>query len=864
MFTDRQLKEVAGIFLLLISAILLLSLSSFNIYDVKLLAEAKSVHNIIGPLGAYFSDFLRAGFGYLSFATVVIFVLSGWSLLKDSETAEILERIFSLLFLMVAASAMLSLIYDGSSPHFSGGYTGQFLSRVFSGIFGHVGAFIVVLFLNIIGLVLLGILSFSLIIADLGKRNINILPKSLDIIKKIIKKIFNFNYDKGIPLTDIEGAINRKGKKHPWITKKKIIVGNFDDDAYADDSGIRLLEHNAEYSDDGAHAGNLFNTAALVPLAPLASFAGQSRDQENESVYAYADKEFEHPSDQDVYSEDGPENEISFVNYTEDDEPKIKTNRIKSAVIEHDVKPEVVIEELAGEDYDETAEDEYSDDTEESDETDSSEMKELSRQYEDDRPTSYIPRVFEKVQLSGKYEVPTDFLEISTPVDAVSWKAEAKRNSDLLVKTLSDFGIESRVINVHRGPVITLYEIQIAPGIKVNKIVGLSDDLAMALAAFKVRVVAPIPGKSAIGVEIPNTAREMVTFGDIISSHEYNAHTMKLKVGLGMDILGKPVTIDLKKQPHLLIAGATGSGKSICLNSIICDLIYNYDPNHVRFILVDPKMVELQLYNGIPHLLAPVITETYMAPRALKWAVNEMERRYKLLSEVNARDIDKYNERIVGYEDKYEHLPYIVVIIDELADLMMIAAKEIEGSITRIAQKARAVGIHLILATQRPSVDIITGIIKANFPARIAFQVAQKTDSRTILDQNGAESLLGKGDMLYQSPVTSFPVRIQGAFITEEEIMKIVRHTRKYGKAKYVDIEEGLADEESEDIDASADDALFVEAIKIIEETKKASASYLQRRLSIGYNRAARIIELAEERGYVGPQQGSRPREVYI
>jgi S-DNA-T family DNA segregation ATPase FtsK/SpoIIIE len=364
-------------------------------------------------------------------------------------------------------------------------------------------------------------------------------------------------------------------------------------------------------------------------------------------------------------------------------------------------------------------------------------------------------------------------------------------------------------------------------------------------------------------VEIPNTVREMVTIGDIVKSSEYASQTGKLKVGLGKDILGKPVTIDLKKQPHLLIAGATGSGKSICLNSIICDLIYNYDPNYVRFILIDPKMVELQLYNGLPHLLTQVITESYMAPKALKWATYEMERRYKLLSEVNSRDIEKYNERIKGYEDKYEKLPYIVVVIDELADLMMIAAKEIEGFITRIAQKARAVGIHLILATQRPSVDIITGIIKANFPARIAFQVAQKIDSRTILDQNGAETLLGKGDMLYQSPVSSFPVRVQGSYITEEEIVKIVRHTRKYGKPNYVEIEDSFDDNEDE-LDNSEDDSLFVEAIKIIEETKKASASYLQRRLSIGYNRAARIIELAEERGYVGPQQGSKPREVYI
>jgi S-DNA-T family DNA segregation ATPase FtsK/SpoIIIE len=660
-----------------------------------------------------------------------------------------------------------------------------------------------------------------------------------------------FDYDNGIPLTDIEGAIKRKGKKEPWITKKKMLVGDFNTGKYIKEEDTRLLEHISQPADSDTPFESYISKGELVPLSPLAQLAKQFRAPEREHIYAYAEGAFEHSSTIDALDEHDALKDISYVNYTEDDEPfKIKTNRIKSAVIEHDVKPEKIVDEFE-EDDDE-------------DDKDGSDLLELSKQYDEDRPASYIPKVFEKIKLNEKYVVPTDFLEISTPVDAVSWKAEAKRNSDLLVKTLSDFGIESRVINVHRGPVITLYEIQIAPGIKVNKIVGLSDDLAMALAAYKVRVVAPIPGKSAIGVEIPNTSREMVTIGDIIKSSEYNAHTMKLKVGLGKDILGKPVTIDLKKQPHLLIAGATGSGKSICLNSLICDLIYNYDPNNVRFILIDPKMVELQLYNGIPHLLTPVITETYMAPRALKWAVAEMERRYKLLSEVNARDIDKYNERIAGYEEKYESLPYIVIIIDELADLMMIAAKEIEGSITRIAQKARAVGIHLILATQRPSVDIITGIIKANFPARIAFQVAQKIDSRTILDQNGAETLLGKGDMLYQSPVSSFPVRIQGAYITEEEIMKIVRHTRKYGKAKYVDIEESLDDDDSEDIDDSADDALFIEAVKIIEETKKASASYLQRRLSIGYNRAARIIELAEERGYVGPQQGSKPREVYI
>ncbi len=474
------------------------------------------------------------------------------------------------------------------------------------------------------------------------------------------------------------------------------------------------------------------------------------------------------------------------------------------------------------------------------------------------------PRIFEEIALSSDYIVPTAFLQSSSMADADGWKNEIMKNSELLVTTLRDFGIESRVVNVNRGPVLTLYEMQIAPGIKVNRIVGLSDDIAMALAGSRVRIVAPIPGKSAIGVEVPNRKRELVMLGDVIGSREYQTQSGFLKVGLGKDILGKPVTLDLKKLPHLLIAGATGSGKSVCVNAIITSLLYNYDPNYVRFILVDPKMVELQSYNGIPHLLTPVITEPHEAPKALKWAMYEMERRYRLLSELNTRDIERYNHKTAGYGDAYERLPYILIVMDELADLMMVASKEIEGFITRISQKARAVGIHMVLATQRPSVDVITGVIKANFPARIAFQVAQKTDSRTIIDQNGAEKLLGKGDMLYQSPMSSFPVRIQGAFITEEEIQAIVQHLRHVGSPDYIDIDQSIFDEDPDEDENEAEDELFLEALKIIEETKKASASYLQRRLSIGYNRAARIIELMEERGYISAQQGSKPREVYI
>jgi len=360
----------------------------------------------------------------------------------------------------------------------------------------------------------------------------------------------------------------------------------------------------------------------------------------------------------------------------------------------------------------------------------------------------------------------------------------------------------------------------------------------------------------------------MVTLGDIINTPEYHAADMMLKVIMGKDILGKPVMLDLKRQPHLLIAGATGAGKSVCVNGVIASLVCKYDPNHLRFIMIDPKMVELQLYNGLPHMLTPVITEPDETPKALKWAIFEMERRYKLLSEQCVRDIDRYNQKIAAmrHPEEFEHLPYIVIIIDEFADLMMVAPKEMENYVTRIAQKARAVGIHVVLATQRPSVDIITGIIKANFPARVAFQVAQKIDSRTIIDQNGAEKLLGKGDMLYQSPTSSFPVRIQGAYISEEEIMQIVQKACSLGRPRYIDFDEFLKESASIDDDAAdpEQDEMFVEALKIIEETKKASASYLQRRLSIGYNRAARIVERMEELGYVGPQQGSKPREVYV
>lgn len=466
---------------------------------------------------------------------------------------------------------------------------------------------------------------------------------------------------------------------------------------------------------------------------------------------------------------------------------------------------------------------------------------------------------------------PLELLKKSAPFNLKSIEKNTYETARKLEATLKEFGIFAKVINIFRGPVITRYELQPAAGVKVSKIVGLADNIALSLAAQRVRIVAPIPGKAAVGIEIPNQVRATVTLGDILSLPEFRKNYVPLEIALGKDIAGNPVKINLKDCPHLLIAGATGSGKSVCLHSIITTFLYNLTPNEMRFIMIDPKMVELKIYNGIPHLLTEVITNPKDAILVLKYLVEEMDKRYHMLDELGVRDIDKYNEKALKRRKKGESieiLPYIVTIIDEFADLMMMVAREIEDLIVRLAQKARAVGIHLVLATQRPSVDVITGIIKANFPSRIAFQVASRIDSRTIIDTIGAEKLLGKGDMLLSFGGKPGLTRIQGAFISEEEIEKIIDFIVENSEPiEYINLAEIIKEielkEETED-SAGEYDVLYEKAKEIVKETKKASASYLQRRLKIGFNRAARIIDQMERDGLVGPQLGSKPREVYL
>lgn len=459
----------------------------------------------------------------------------------------------------------------------------------------------------------------------------------------------------------------------------------------------------------------------------------------------------------------------------------------------------------------------------------------------------------------------SSILKSSQKLNTSLFKAEENESAMILEETLQEFGIEAQVIEIIHGPVVTMFKLIPAPGIKLSKIEGLSNNLALRLAAKSIRIIAPIPGESAVGIEIPNRIKMEVKFKEIVNSEIFAESQNNIPIGLGKDIYGNIIIIDLFKMPHILIAGATGSGKSVCVNSILSSILFSKSPEDVRLVLIDPKIIELKPFNNIPHLLTPVITDPKQAMRVLKYLIFEMERRYTLLDQMGARDIVEYRKK--RERKKYpqlEQLPFIVTIVDEFADLMSTSGKEAEYIFAKLAAKSRAVGIHLVLATQRPSADVITGLIKANIPARIAFQVISLQDSRIILDLKGAEKLLGMGDMLYLSPTHPYPIRLQGALLTLEEVELIAEHWKSMGEPDYVDIEEILKIDEDENdyVDGNNVDPLFEEALEIIYNSQKASASYLQRRLGIGYNRAARIVEEMERMGIVGPQNGSKPREI--
>ena len=505
-------------------------------------------------------------------------------------------------------------------------------------------------------------------------------------------------------------------------------------------------------------------------------------------------------------------------------------------------------------------------------------------------PLKRATPLFETIADIDGYELPSiDILDEIESEHGGDTEGMAQQSAAILERTLKHFGIDARVVRIERGPVVTLFELELAPGIKVNRVISLADDLAIALRAAAVRVVAPIPGKSTIGVEVPNTHKDMVGLRDLIERCREKVDRYSIPLLLGKDISGDALVADLAQMPHLLIAGTTGSGKSVCLNGIIVTLLMTRSPRDVKILLVDPKMVEMTGFQGIPHLLMPIVTDLKQATLALSWATKEMDRRYDLLALVGARDIRQYNKLGVegirarlaaDIEDGAElddvpmHLPYVIIIVDELADLMMASPKEIEYSITRLSQKSRAVGIHLIVATQRPSVDVITGLIKANMPGRIAFQVSAKTDSRIILDQNGAERLLGCGDMLFLGAGTSKLVRAQGTYTSDAEMKRVVDAVKEASST--VSYEVGFGSPQASrsngihelptaaDLEPSSRDPLYDDAVRVILQTGRGSVSLLQRKLEIGYTRAARLVDMMAEDGVVGGYKGSKAREVII
>ena len=466
------------------------------------------------------------------------------------------------------------------------------------------------------------------------------------------------------------------------------------------------------------------------------------------------------------------------------------------------------------------------------------------------------------------YNLPAlDLLDSPPPMEARKIKDDFENNARILEETLKDFDVEAKVVEINKGPVITRYELEPAPGVKIHRITSLSDNISLAMKAQSVRIVAPVPGKGTVGVEVPNSTSALVYLREVLDSKEYREAKSKLKLAIGKDIAGIPVVADLATMPHLLIAGATGSGKTVCVNTIITSLLFNSSPDEVKFIMIDPKRVELAVFNDLPHLLSPVVTETKKVASTLEWVVSEMDSRYELFAKSGVRNIDLYNEkygnqRTTNDERRTTKLPYIVIIIDELADLMMVAQADVEGMITRLAQLSRAVGIHIIIATQRPSVDVITGVIKANFPARISFKVASKVDSRTVLDINGADKLLGRGDMLFIEPGASKPIRAQCSLISDREIEKITSFIKSQRSSEY--IEDILDVQKKTAYKKFNKDEVYEEAVKMVLETRQASVSVLQRRLGLGYTRAARLIDMMEDEGIVGPYQGSKPREILI
>lgn len=878
-------QEVAAVFSLCAGALTVLSLISYDAADVSFNASgAAPAHNWIGPAGAYWSDFLLQGLGVGAYALGLVLLLAGGRAFAGRRILPGLRESLGTVLLIFSVGALAHLLIapfgDHSFP--AGGVGGAILAGLLTERFATVGAYMIA-----------GTLSFAAltittdgILRGLGLRG---LGTAVGIFARL-QAFWVMLRERQRRLKELQRAMLEAGeageageaaKEEEAVWSIFQVTGH----EFKERQQLRLDEARAKGAASAARAakhkiakGRRPRAEPSAPEMALTTSIDLAAEERFELGQLPAvDVPVDLPVDlpmaptAEIASTATAETEVDVSIRAAKPEPKTRAKTMPPPLPSDEVAP-VEAEPSPGQPKRVLG-------------RKSLKNKTLEPQIVDVRPevdTAAIERIAaEKPKTESRdFELPAASLldfqaSVRPPIDS----RRLRDNADKLTNTLKEYGIEGNVREIRPGPVVTMYEYVPGPGIKLSKIAGLADDLAMSMAALRVRIVAPIPGKGAVGIEIPNLTRETVYLKEIIAADEFRKSKGKLTLALGKDIEGKAYVADLAKMPHLLVAGATGAGKSVSVNAMIMSLLFNATPADVRLLMVDPKMLELSVYEGIPHLLLPVVTDPKKAALALRWAVEEMERRYQALSEVGVRSIEGYNKKVRAAGDRfvlpateateegkeYEPLPYIVVIVDELADLMMVASREVESSIMRLAQMARASGIHLILATQRPSVDVLTGVIKANFPTRVAFQVASKHDSRTIIDTTGPEHLLGKGDMLFLSPGAGGLVRVHGAYVSDEEIERTVSFLRTQGCPEY---DESILAAREEDAapaqEQQQQDEMYDQAVAIVAETRQASISMIQRRLRIGYNRAARLVEFMEEQGIVGPADGAKPREVLI
>jgi DNA segregation ATPase FtsK/SpoIIIE-like protein len=865
--------EIYGILVLAFAVALLLALLSFDIDDVNggINARLGRYTNLLGPIGAHISDMFLAALGIGSLAVAGTFGWLGYSYLVGRRGRMQKLDVFGAVAGVVSLTVLAHVI---ASPmrfleHAPGGLLGAWIGEISSSLLSSAGTFLTFGALGIVSIVLM-----------------------------TRKSVF-----------ELAGSVGRASKASARFIGRAIKLGESDESesprtrrAQGEDKGPRIKPRveppgPAEVRESSNSHETPTRSAEVNEPEPKPS--KKARPVPKEEGEADVGPRIAEPRGRPLAA--AP---VADVIADEDGEADEESDDVDDAELEEDWDSEDY--EAEDEDLDSEDDNEEEEDSEDVKIVESAAMRrarELSPEAIDATTAAQLVLPHATPAEEKPFVLPTLSMLDYKPPETTTYDRELlKRNAQILESKLLDYKVKGKVVEIHPGPVITMYEFMPAPGVKVSAIANLANDLAMALSAISIRIVAPIPGKNVVGIEIPNATRETVWLKEILSDAGYARAKSKLTLALGKDIVGNPSTMDLAKAPHLLVAGATGAGKSVAINSFVVSLLYKAEPSDVRLIMVDPKMLELSIYEGIPHLLLPVVTDPKQAATALKWAVREMERRYKLMADMGVRNLAGYNQKVIqlledpsqrlperlrlaklkreakgevdpkgqildGDGKPIEKLPSIVVIIDELADLMMVASKEVEHCIARLAQMARAAGIHLILATQRPSVDVITGLIKANFPTRISFRVASQIDSRTILDHKGAEALLGMGDMLYLPPGSGLQ-RVHGCYVSEDEVHTVVAHLKEQGSPEY---DMGiLASDDDEDgseapVSDGEGDGLYNQAVRIAMEERYISTSRLQRKLKIGYNRAARIIEEMEENGIIGPSDGtSRPREVFI